>query len=194
MRYGADGVAHTATTATPAAKGNPWQLTTRKVENLYKRIKLAVATILVTLGLGGAVLALTGGQASASYYFPGLSVIDTQASGGNISCDQYVTQGGNPECYTWIRVNGQLRRGSGLDYYVEASHGYVLVACSAGYRGPLIGSWGPPWGDFWGSPQSPYRYQWVGISSHPYCQSPVLGPGYNYSGYSWDEVANGNPQ
>jgi hypothetical protein len=151
------------------------------------------ACALVISTVAGAV-ALTGSQAHADYTFPGLSVIDTQRAGGNISCDAYNTGDGSPECYTWIRVNGQLRRGSGLDYYVEASHGYVLTGCSAGYRGAVIGSWGPPWGDFWAQPQSPVRYLWVSISNHPYCTSPVLGPGYNYSGYRWNMVANANSQ
>lgn len=158
-------------------------------------IRTKIAGVLLALGLaGGGALALAP-QASASYVFPGLSVIDTQASGGAISCDAYGTTGdGNVDCYTWIRTNGQLRRGSTFDYFNEASNGYVLTACSQAWRLATLGATGPPWGDFWGSAQSPVRYQWQMISSHPYCVSPVLGPGYNYSGYKWPEVANANAQ
>jgi hypothetical protein len=159
------------------------------------KIRTKIAGALLALGLAGGGLALSATEASASYVFPGLSVIDTQASGGAISCDAYGTTGdGDVDCYTWIRVGGTLRRGSAFDYYNEASHGYVLVVCSQAWRGFTLGSWGPPWGDFWAQPQSPVRYYWQMISSHPYCVSPVLGPGYNYSGYQWPAVANANAQ
>jgi len=163
-----------------------------------RKIKAGVAAIGLTLGLGGAALALTTTEASANYVFPGLSLIDTQGYGTSpyncdLSSDGHVNDG-NAYCYTWIRTNGVLRRGSVYEYFSEAQGGFVFTACSQAYRGSLLGSWNPPWGDFWANPQANVRWFWVSISDHVYCQSPVLGPGYNYSGYRWNMVVNGNLQ
>jgi hypothetical protein len=163
-----------------------------------RKIKAGIAAVGLTLGLGAGAVALTTTEASASYVFPGLSVIDTQGYGtSGISCDAMSdghVNDGNAYCYTWIRTNGVLRRGSNAEYFSEAGGGYVLVACSQAYRVTPVGSTGPPFGDFWGSAQANVRWQWVSISNHGYCQSPVLGAGYNYTGYRWNQVVNANLQ
>jgi hypothetical protein len=170
---------------------------TRKEGNSV-RLRTKIAGALLALASVGGGVALTASPAHATWTYPGLSVIDTEGYGTSpYSCDA-MAQGhvgdGNIYCYTWIRTNGVLRRGSYVEYFSEAQGGYVLTACSASPALAVIGSTNAPFGDFWGNAQTPIRYLWAAASNHPYCLSPVLGPGYVYSGYRWNQVANGNPQ
>lgn len=160
------------------------------------KIRTKIASAALALATIGGVGLVTQGTAHAAYTFPGLSVIDTQASGGSIPCDQWnAGQYGQVDCYTWIRTNGVLRRGSPLDYVSEAQGGYVFALCSAAIRFAPIGSYGPPFGDWYGQPQRPFGYQWTAQPNrHVYCTSPVTPAGYNYAGYAWPDVANGNLQ
>lgn len=159
-----------------------------------KRLILAILA-LVTFGVGAT--ALTATPAHAAYTFPGLSVIDTQRS----SCDNYGTTGdAGVDCYTWIRTNGVLRRGSPAEYFSEAGGGFVLTACSQALRfvqdyqpGLYKVDWYGNWAER-GAFEQPQYYYWQSISNHPYCTSPVTPAGYYWAGYRWNMVPNANPQ
>jgi len=126
---------------------------------MFLRLRRAVAALLLTLGLGGSLVAVSAGQASATT--KNLLGVNTTILAG---CT-------NNDCWTWLLANGAAMRGPTSQ--LQAQYGYVLVVCSqkAGgfWRISQLGPWGPYNNDG----------AW-----HPYCVNPADANGKRWNQYN----------
>lgn len=142
---------------------------------------IAIAVALAAAALAS-VLAVLASRADAAYAYPGVSVVDTEQSCPHID-------NGLPQCYTWIRINGVLRRGSPGDYFSEAQGGYVAVLCSeARWHGASSGDDYNV--DYDGGVVFGKHFHWRMVTNNGYCWSPS-GP--KWPGTPWPAKPNRAP-
>jgi len=146
-------------------------------------MKRLILVLLAALGIAvGAAAAMP--EKAEALTFPGLYVIDTE-----YNCPKVAN--GYPQCYTWIRIDGQVRRGSPAEYFSEASGGYVYTACAhaAWHANSDYDVWNKDW---YGVVVSPH-FHWALITNNDYCKNPKTPAGYVWQGYSYSVVNNVAP-
>jgi len=158
---------------------------------LVHRLALAAGTLTLTLGLALGIVVTTTSQAGATYqwFWGGLSMVDTENHCAH-------TNNGQAQCYTWIRTDGTVRRGSTTEYWSEASGGYVYTACSfAVWHSASPGPNDLYNQDFWGADVHLGHFHWIKLAGRSaYCENPKGGPGgYPWQGWPWPDIPNGAP-